>query len=211
MNAPLPLHFGSSDVRMILVDDEPWWVLADVGRALDLANPSRLSERLEDYQTKGMPIKHTLGGEQTMIVVNEAGIYQLTMGSRKLAAKAFARWLFTEVIPSIRKHGFYDPARLAALSAQEAQPIPHTRALRLKQEIAAFETRTGHDFLQALGKSKAWLRGLELNQDNIMQALQRGNMWLLLMNLGLDLFYIVNGKRGPALARLTDNLSPRLN
>lgn len=103
-------EFGN--VRTILIDNEPWFVAADVCRALDIGNPSKAVLRLDDDE-KGITSSDTLGGEQRMIIINEPGLYSLVLTSRKPEAKAFKRWITHDVIPSIRKHGLYmTPAKL---------------------------------------------------------------------------------------------------
>lgn len=85
-------------------DGEPWFVAADVLDALGLDR--KALERLDDDE-KGVSSIHTLGGAQDMTVVNESGLYNLILGSRKPQAKAFKRWVTHEVLPAIRKTGSY--------------------------------------------------------------------------------------------------------
>lgn len=92
------------DVRTIIRDGEPWFVAADVCRALDV--DSTATRRLDDDE-KGLHSTQTLGGEQNMTIVNEPGLYSLVLGSRKPEAKAFKRWITHDVIPAIRRHGMY--------------------------------------------------------------------------------------------------------
>lgn len=92
------------DVRTVIRDGEPWFVAADVCRALDV--DSTATRRLDDDE-KGLHSTQTLGGEQNMTIVNEPGLYSLVLGSRKPEAKAFKRWITHDVIPAIRRHGMY--------------------------------------------------------------------------------------------------------
>lgn len=97
-------QFGN--VRVIVKDGEPWFVAADVCKCLDIANSRDALARLDEDE-KGVVLTDTPGGEQEMSAVNEAGLYVLTLGSRKPEAKPFKRWIAHDVIPSIRKHGMY--------------------------------------------------------------------------------------------------------
>lgn len=97
-------EFG--EVRTMMRDGEPWFVAADVCRALEIGNPSQAVSRLDEDE-KGIISNETPGGEQTMLIINEAGLYALVLGSRKPEAKAFKRWITHEVIPAIRKNGAY--------------------------------------------------------------------------------------------------------
>lgn len=78
-------------VRVIIRNNETWFVAADVCRALELSDVSKSLERLDDDE-KGTSSIRTPGGDQKMLVVNEPGLYSLVLGSRKPEAKAFKRW-----------------------------------------------------------------------------------------------------------------------
>lgn len=93
-------------IRTLTIDGEPWFVVADVCKALELGNPSMTVERL-DADEKGISSIDTLGGKQRMAIINEPGLYSVILCSRKPEAKAFKRWITHEVIPAIRKYGGY--------------------------------------------------------------------------------------------------------
>ena len=93
-------------IRTLTIDGEPWFVAADVCKALELGNPSMTVERL-DADEKGISSIDTLGGKQRMAIINAPGLYSVILCSRKPEAKAFKRWITHEVIPAIRKYGGY--------------------------------------------------------------------------------------------------------
>jgi len=93
-------------IRATSINGAPWFVAADVCRALDIGNSRMVMNRLDDDE-KGVISADTPGGKQEVNVVNEPGLYALVLGSRKPEAKAFKRWITHEVIPSIRKNGGY--------------------------------------------------------------------------------------------------------
>lgn len=97
-------EFGA--VRAVTLEGEPWFVAADVCRALGLGNSSMAVSKLDEDE-KGISLIDTLGGEQKLGIVSESGLYALVLSSRKPEAKAFKRWITHEVIPSIRKTGGY--------------------------------------------------------------------------------------------------------
>lgn len=97
-------QFGS--VRVIERKGEPWFVASDVCRALEIKNTADAISRLEDDE-KGVVSTYTPGGDQSLLIVSEPGLYALVLGSRKPEAKTFKRWVTHEVIPSIRRHGAY--------------------------------------------------------------------------------------------------------
>lgn len=103
----IPFHFEAHQVRTVLIDDQPWFVAADVCEALDISNTARAMSRLDDDE-KGIHSVNTLGGTQNVSILNESGLYSLILTSRKAEAKRFKKWVTAEVLPAIRKHGRYE-------------------------------------------------------------------------------------------------------
>lgn len=93
--------FGN--VRIILQDNEPWFVAKDVCDCLEHTNPTMALQRLDDDERS----KLNLGRQGEANVVNEYGLYSLVLSSRKPEAKEFKRWITHEVLPSLRKYGTY--------------------------------------------------------------------------------------------------------
>ena len=99
-------NYESSEVRTVQVNGEPWFVLADVCKVLEISNSRNISSRLEPDE-KGVTLVDTLGGTQQMTIINESGLYTVILRSDKPQAKPFRKWVTSEVLPSIRKHGAY--------------------------------------------------------------------------------------------------------
>lgn len=99
--------FEGNEVR-VHVDDagDPWFVASDVCIALEISNVGNVIARL-DLDEKGIRRMDTLGGMQDISIVNESGLYRLIFRSNKPEAKRFQKWVFSEVLPSIRKTGSY--------------------------------------------------------------------------------------------------------
>lgn len=97
-------EFG--EIRTAVINDEPMFCLADVCKALELTQPSKVKERLN---SKGVNIIPTLtkGGEQKLLYINESNLYKTIFQSRKESAERFTDWVTGEVLPSIRKTGSY--------------------------------------------------------------------------------------------------------
>lgn len=121
-------EFDARELRTTLVDDEPWFVAADICRVLGLSNPT-MALRALDEDEKGLSQIETPGGTQSMAVVNESGLYALVVRSDKPNAKPFRKWVTSEVLPAIRKTGRYDIAKRGA--NQPAIPQTFAEALRL--------------------------------------------------------------------------------
>lgn len=139
MSAVLPFAYGDHAVRVVTLDDEPWFVLADLCRVLDLSQPHRVAARLAD-DMKGRTQMTTLGGMQEMTIVSEAGMYEVVIRSDKPEAVTFRRWITTEVLPSIRKTGSYGVARELTADEIVAQALAITTE-RVKALTATVETQ----------------------------------------------------------------------
>lgn len=98
--------FEGAAVRTHMQGDEPWFVLSDVCRVLEIANAGNAAARLDDDE-KGIHTMDTLGGGQQMTIINESGLYSLILTSRKEAAKRFKKWVTSEVLPTLRRTGVY--------------------------------------------------------------------------------------------------------
>ncbi len=103
----IPFAFESHEVRTLLIDDQPWFVASDVALALKYREAKDMTRNLDDDE-KGRQIVPTPGGDQTLNVINESGLYSAILRSRKPEAKRFKKWVTAEVLPAIRKHGHYE-------------------------------------------------------------------------------------------------------
>jgi anti-repressor protein len=121
--------FGN--VRIILQDNEPWFVAKDVCDCLEIKNTTDTLKRLDEDERARL----NLGRQGEANVVNEYGLYSLVMSSRKPEAKEFKRWITHEVLPALRKTGSYSlnipqtlPEALRAY-ADEVEQHNKTKAL----------------------------------------------------------------------------------
>ena len=100
------------DIRTIMVEDEPWFVAVDICKALELSNVSRAMQRLDSDERANFKLGvHDSDGTNC---VNEYGLYNLVLASRKKEAKEFKRWITHDVIPSIRRTGGYEMPKTTA-------------------------------------------------------------------------------------------------
>lgn len=99
------------NIRVQVINDEPWFVAKDVCDALGLENNRQATSKLDDDETMVSLIMTPSRGKQKIQVVNESGLYNLIFQSRKPEAKAFRKWVTSEVLPSIRRTGGYGIAR----------------------------------------------------------------------------------------------------
>ncbi|MFK4167206.1 phage antirepressor KilAC domain-containing protein [Paenibacillus lautus] len=171
-----PFFYGNREVRTIVVDNQPWFVAKDVCSALDI---DTTQTRRLDEDEKGLRLIQTLGGEQEMLTINEAGLYSLIIGSRKPEAKQFKRWITHEVIPSIRKHGVYATAETAERMMNDPDFMikVFTELKKEKETRAALEHQIVTDKPKVL-----FAESLQTSQDCILIA----NLAKLLKQNGVD-------------------------
>ena len=126
-------EFG--EIRTVEVNGEPWFVGKDVATALGYKNPQEAVRNHVDDEEKGVSEILTPGGKQTVPVINESGLYSLVLSSKLPGAKRFKRWITSEVIPSIRKHGAYlTPETLEAAILNPDTMIRLCTALKEEQD-----------------------------------------------------------------------------
>ena len=98
-------EFGS--VRTITVEGESYFVGKDVAEILGYSNTRKALADQVDEEDKGVTKCDTPGGGQDLTVINESGLYSLILSSKMPNAKKFKRWVTSEVLPTIRRHGLY--------------------------------------------------------------------------------------------------------
>ena len=112
-------NYESSEVRTVQVNGEPWFVLSDVCKVLELSSPHKVADRLENDERNQIPVTDSLGRYQNTAIINESGLYTVILRSDKPQAKPFRKWVTSEVLPSIQKHGSYSvQSQFADLSPQ---------------------------------------------------------------------------------------------
>ena len=97
-------NYRDSEIRLVKIDYEIWWVLADVCKILGYKNPTMILDRL-DLDDKAKSDLVLPGGDTN--IINESGLYSVILRSDKPQAKQFKRWVTHEVLPSIRETGSY--------------------------------------------------------------------------------------------------------
>ena len=186
-------EFG--EIRTIEQGGEPWFVGKDVARALGYGEGKSLANAVAnhvDEDDRSVTEMMTEWGKRNFVIINESGLYSLVLGSKLPTAKKFKRWVTSEVLPSIRKHGAY----MTTQKIEEALLNPDTiisLAQQLKEEQAktaklAPAAEYAQNFLLASGGrligSIAKDYGMSAKQLNrMLHALgiqyRQGGQWLL--------------------------------
>lgn len=127
-------EFGQ--IRIIEKDGEPWFVGKDVATSLGYAKPlNALATHIDEDDSLKQGLTDNMGRMQETIFINESGLYSLVLSSKLPSAKKFKRWVTSEVLPSIRKHGAYmTPETLQAAILNPDTMIQLCQALKEEQE-----------------------------------------------------------------------------
>ncbi|WP_204192855.1 BRO family protein [Mammaliicoccus sciuri] len=107
MNELQIFNFDSNEVRTVVVNEEPYFVGKDVANILGYKNGSRDINAHVDEEDKLKYQISTSGQKRNQTLINESGLYSLIFSSKLDSAKRFKRWVTSEVLPQIRKQGFY--------------------------------------------------------------------------------------------------------
>lgn len=166
--------FNANQVRLFDRDGSPWFSAADVCAVLGVKNYRDSLAHL-DADEKGVVSTDTLGGKQGISVVNESGLYALVLRSRKPQARKFAKWVTSEVLPSIRKTGSY-----------QVQPVGDLLDADYRKQAKAFASdyyERCRAMLPEGVKPPEWNQSLHVASaqiaDGLVAEIFRGARWLM--------------------------------
>lgn len=131
MNALKLFQFNTKDIRVIEKDGQPWFIAKDVADILEIKNARQLLPSFPPSE-KDVYSVYTPGGDQTMTILSEPGLYRMIFQSRKKEAEDFKTWVVSEVLPQIRKTGSYK--KELSLEEQTLNVI-HGLTARIQQMI----------------------------------------------------------------------------
>lgn len=117
----------STPVRVQVINGEPWFVAKDIAEALGYSNPRKA---INDHcKEKGVTFRDSLteGGVQKLKYINEGNVYRLIINSNMPQSESFESWIFDEVLPSIRKRGYYGLYKPGKGDYIDARDIPYRR------------------------------------------------------------------------------------
>lgn len=129
-------EFGQ--IRIVTIDNGPWFVGKDVATALGYEKPTDAVRKKVEECDRGISKMETPSGRQNMTIINESGLYALIFGSKLESAKRFKHWVTSEVLPAIRKTGGYqmkapEGKELLALAVLEAQKTIEEQNAQIEQ------------------------------------------------------------------------------
>lgn len=137
-------NFAGMQLRALLVDGEPWFIAQDVAKMLGYSETSAMTRRLDNDETSSANLAGQ-GQSRNFVTINEPGLYSAILGSRVDGAKAFKKWVTSEVLPQIRKTGSYEkPKTLEERSLELIQDLTaELEAARPKVQV--FDKVLTHD------------------------------------------------------------------
>ena len=202
MNEIQIFNYQNKQIRTVEKDGEPWWVLKDVCEVLELSTPARVSERLDWDEVSLTHIIDSIGRRQETTIINESGLYNVILRSDKPQAKPFRKWVTSEVLPAIRKHGGY----LTPEKVEEALLNPDTiirlatdlkaeREKRMRLEEQAQKDKPKVLFADAVATSKTSIligelakvlkqNGIDMGQNRLFEWMRRNGY--LIQRKGTD-------------------------
>ena len=133
-------EFG--EVRTILIGAEPYFVGKDVAEILRYERTTKaIRDHVDEDDIREVPIQDSIGRMQNTPIINESGLYSLIMSSKMPNARKFKRWVTSEVLPSIRRHGIYATDELIAnpdlaIAAFQALKQERKRVKELNQTVS---------------------------------------------------------------------------
>lgn len=145
------------EIRTLLINEEPYFVGKDVAEVLGYQNGSRDVNRHVDEEDKLTHQISASGQNRNMTIINESGLYSLILKSKLPSAKKFKRWVTSEVLPQIRKHGMYATDELLNnpdLLIEVATKLKEERTLRLIAEQRVNELQPKADYYDRILNSK---------------------------------------------------------
>ncbi len=107
-NEIMNFEFDGNDVRTMQINGEAWFVGKDVASVLGYQRTAKaIQDHVDDEDKDEVPFRDSIGRMQKTPIINESGLYSLILSSKLPSAKRFKRWVTSEVLPAIRKHGAY--------------------------------------------------------------------------------------------------------
>jgi prophage antirepressor-like protein len=154
-------EFQHHPIRATIVEDVEVFIAKDVAQILGFGNPRQaVRSHVSKRDRYGVQLMDAMGRAQTLLAINESGIYALAFGSSKPEARVFRDWVTSEVIPSLRRTGKYEiKDRLPALLEEVAKHLGNRGAAKGRQLNRIVPRRDGlFDF--RIGRR--WSRGVDL-------------------------------------------------
>ncbi len=167
MNELMRFEYDNKPTRVILLDGDPWFLARDV---CDILGIYRTQVRRLDVLDLHVRLTHTPSGDQKMLYISESGLYELIFGCRNPNTKKFKKWVTHDILPAIRKKGYYAAPENRAYFVATALVAANSIIEEQKHKVEAFDA-----FLQA-GNAQSMsevARLLGIGRNTLFAALRR--------------------------------------
>lgn len=200
MNEVEVFNFGTNEVRTVLVDNEVWFVGKDVAEALGYSNTNKAVQTHVDEEDTTQSQNGNEFGQRGATLINQSGVISLTLSSKLPSARKFKRWVTSEVIPSVLKHGAYltdekieqvltDPDTIIRLATQLKEERLEKERLAEQVQLQAPKVEMAEKLLEADDANismKDFAKvlanyGVDVGRNTLMKGL-RNSGWLLIDN-----------------------------
>lgn len=177
-------NYEGTEIRTVVIEETPYFVGKDVATVLGYSNTQKAILTHVAEEDKGVTKWDTLGGKQDLIIINESGLYSLILSSKLPNAKKFKKWVTSEVLPSIRKHGAYmnentleqaltNPDFLIKLANQlkeeKSKNKELTNQLAINKQIIG-ELKPAKDYLDTILASQDTMKATQIAADYGLSA-----------------------------------------
>lgn len=177
MNELQVFNFNQHQVRTVMLNDKPYWVLKDVCDVLGLSNPTVVASRLEEDERT----KFNLGRQGETTVITESGLYAVILRSDKPNAKQFRKWVTGEVLPEIRRTGGYKLPTHAEALRLYANALEENEKLQLENK----ELKPKAEFFDTVANSKTAVPMENVAKVIGIKGLGRNNLFEFLRRKGI--------------------------
>ncbi|WP_239738589.1 phage antirepressor [Mammaliicoccus sp. C-M14] len=170
-------NFEELPVRTLTVDEKPYFVGKDVAEILGYSKTANAIKQHVDIEDKGVTKIGTPGGNQNVTIINESGLYSLIFSSKLESARRFKRWITSEVLPAIRKHGIYATDNVIEQTIQDPDYIitvltefkkEKEQRMLLQQQVGELKPKA--DYYDQILKSKKLITVNAIAKDYGMTA-----------------------------------------
>ena len=173
-------RFNDTEVRIILIENEPYFIAVDICRVLGITNPTESLRSIDKDDLITTEVMDRLGRKQNASAVNESGLYDLIFKSRKPMARAFRRWVTSEVLPSIRKTGRYAISESLKNKSTRTRNLLtdewHNHGVKLPKEFACLTVEEYKALQFEKGKRKKDFTEGELKTLMALEAMEMLNL-----------------------------------
>jgi prophage antirepressor-like protein len=164
----IPFAYGSQKVRVKWIDNEPWFMLSDVCRAIGYGSPHKAVALIREDDRKTLPVIDSLGRAQDAMFISERGMSQFFLRARVPAVEPFQDWVFDEVLPSIRKTGQYQAQPQLELN----NPLSHLAAIGQAFQTIAQQMQIQEQKIANLEQAAQQVKYLEIAKTDRSEVLE---------------------------------------